>query len=54
MNDSQVALIFMVMAIVGTAIALFRQKMLGPKSLAAVMVSTIGIGAFLVITLTPP
>lgn len=54
MTDSQIALIIMVAAIVGTGIALFRQRMLGIKGLAAVIVATLGIGSFLVITLTAP
>lgn len=54
MKDSQIALLFMVVAILGTAIALFRQGALGVKGLVAVAVSTIGLGTFLFITLTPP
>lgn len=54
MNQPQIVLILMVIAIVGTAVALFRQGMLGIKSLTAVAVATIGIGTFLIVTLTPP
>jgi hypothetical protein len=54
MNESQITLIFATLAICGTAIALFRQKALGVKALAAVMVSTTGVAAFLYITLNGP
>ena len=52
MNDSQITLVFAALAICGTAIALFRQKALSVKALAAVVTSTTGLAAFLYITLT--
>lgn len=54
MKDSQVALMFAAIAIVVTAVAMFRQGAIGVKTLAAVSVSTIGLAAFLLITLAVP
>ncbi len=54
MNDSQVTVIFAALAICGTAIALFRQNALSGKALAAVLLSTTGLAAFLFTTLTAP
>lgn len=54
MKDSQVALLFAATAILVTAVAMFRQGAIGVKTLAAVLASTIGVTAFLFVTLTVP
>lgn len=54
MKDSQIALLFAATAIVVTAVAMFRQGAIGIKTLAAVSVSTIGLAAFLLVTLAVP
>ena len=52
MNDSQITVLFAVLAILGTALGMFRQRALPGKALAAVIVSTLIIGGFIFVTLT--
>ena len=51
MNDAQVTLVFMVAAIVFTALALWRNKGLSLKALALVLASTAIVSGFLFSTL---
>lgn len=53
MNDSQIALAIAATAIVVMAVAMYRQGALGIKGLAGVSVATIGLAAFMLITLAP-
>ncbi|MGE5546481.1 MAG: hypothetical protein ACM33T_06270 [Solirubrobacterales bacterium] len=52
--DARLVLVLMVLAILGTAIALFRQGALGWKGMTAVFIATLGLGSFLFWTLIPP
>lgn len=54
MNESQIALSFAAIAIVVMAVAMFRQGALGIKGLAGVGIATIGLAAFMLITLATP
>jgi hypothetical protein len=54
MTDPQITVLFAALAICGTAIALFRQKALGGMPLAVILLSTTGLAAFLITTLTAP
>lgn len=53
MTESQIAVMFAVLAILTTAGALFRLGALSGKALAVVVLSTTGLGTFLVWTLSP-
>jgi hypothetical protein len=53
-TETQIVMIVMVAAIVGTGIALYRQRVLPLSGLVAVAVATTGIGSFLFFTLAPP
>ncbi|CAA7625301.1 hypothetical protein [Magnetospirillum sp. UT-4] len=54
MSESRIVLVFAVAAILVTALMLFRNRALGGKALAAVLVSTLAVGGFLFATLGPP
>lgn len=51
MSDTQTTLLFMTAAIVVTALALFRQRALGGKALAAALAATLFVASFLFMTL---
>ena len=51
MNDAQVTLLFMVAALVFTALALWRNKALGARALALVLVGTATAASFIFATL---
>lgn len=51
MSDAQYTLLFMVVAIVSTAIALWRKRALGSKALVLVVASSTLTAAFLFLTL---
>lgn len=52
MTQSQITLAFMVLAILATAILLFRQGALGAKAMSIVFTVTLGLGGWLFWTLT--
>lgn len=54
MTESQITLVFAVLAILVTAGLLFRQGALSGKAMLVVFVSTTSLATFLYMTLSPP
>lgn len=49
MTEKQIAVMVMVPVVVGTGIALWRQGAMGGKALAVAALSTVAVGAFIVL-----